>query len=70
MSACIRETGRGFFDGVCERENELHVLSATHHSFVQELLGRATIALTLDRYSHWKPGMGDQIVTAMEAATR
>src|SRR5215217_9641907 len=36
--------------------------------FVQELLGHATIALTLDRYSHWIPSMGDQTATAMEAA--
>lgn len=39
-----------------------------HPKFVQELLGHATIALTLDRYSHWIPSMGDQTATAMEAA--
>ena len=39
-----------------------------HPKFVQELLGHATIALTLDRYSHWIPSMGDQTARAMEAA--
>jgi integrase len=34
---------------------------------VQELLGHATIAMTLDRYSHVMPGMGDQTAAAMEA---
>jgi hypothetical protein len=39
-----------------------------HPKFVQELLGHATIAITLDTYSHVLPGMGDQTATAMEAA--
>jgi integrase len=33
--------------------------------FVQELLGYATIALTLDTYSHYLPLMGDQVAGAM-----
>jgi integrase len=39
-----------------------------HPKLVQELLGHATIAMTLDRYSHVLPGMGDQTATAMESA--
>jgi integrase len=39
-----------------------------HPKFVQELLGHATIAITLDTYSHVMPGMGDQVATAMEDA--
>jgi integrase len=35
---------------------------------VQELLGHATIAITLDTYSHVMPGMGDQTAAAMEDA--
>ena len=35
--------------------------------FVQELLGHATIAITLDTYSHVMPGMADH-TTAMEEA--
>jgi integrase len=31
----------------------------THPKFVQELLGHATVAKTLDTYSHVMPGMGD-----------
>ena len=39
-----------------------------HPKFVQELLGHATIAITLDTYSHVMPGMGDQTAKAMEDA--
>ncbi len=39
-----------------------------HPKFVQELLGHATIAITLDTYSHVLPGMGDQTATAMQEA--
>ena len=39
-----------------------------HPKFVQELLGHATIAMTLDTYSHYLPSMGDQAAAAMEAA--
>jgi len=37
-----------------------------HPKFVQELLGHATIAITLDTYSHVMPGMGDQTAVAMQ----
>ena len=37
-----------------------------HPKFVQELLSHATIAITLDTYSHVLPGMGDQTAAAME----
>ncbi len=40
----------------------------THPKFVQELLGHATIAITLDTYSHVLPGMGNQTARAMEDA--
>jgi integrase len=39
-----------------------------HPKLVQELLGHASIALTLDRYTHWVPSMGEQTAVAMEAA--
>src|SRR3712207_459654 len=39
-----------------------------HPKFVQELLGHANIASTLDTYSHVIPGMGDYAVRAMEDA--
>ena len=35
---------------------------------VQELLGHANIAITLDTYSHVIPGMGNQAAQAMEDA--
>jgi integrase len=38
-----------------------------HPKLVQELLGHATISITLDTYSHVLPGMGDQTVAAMES---
>jgi integrase len=37
-----------------------------HPKFVQELIGHATISITLDRYSHVIPPMGDQTRKAME----
>ena len=39
----------------------------THPKLVQELLGHATIAMTLVTYSLFLPSMGDQTVKAMEA---
>jgi len=39
-----------------------------HPKYVQELLGHAKIAMTLDRYSHWIPSIGDHTARAMEAA--
>src|SRR5215210_5322705 len=39
-----------------------------HPKFVQELLGHATIAITLDTYSHVMPSMGDATAKAMEGA--
>jgi integrase len=45
------------------------LLSRGHHpKLVQELLGHASVALTLGRYSHVLPGMGEQTAAAMEAA--
>jgi integrase len=37
-----------------------------HPKFVQELLGHANISITLERYSHVIPAMGDQTRKAME----
>ncbi len=39
-----------------------------HPKFVQELLGHATISITLDTYSHVLPGMGDAAAGAMDEA--
>jgi integrase len=39
-----------------------------HPKLVQDLLGHATIAITLDTYSHVLQGMGDQTAVAMEDA--
>jgi integrase len=41
--------------------------SNVHPKYVQELLGHASIALTLDTYSHVLPGMGDGIADIMDA---
>ena len=40
----------------------------THPKYVQQLLGHASIQLTLDRYSHWMPAMGKQTASAMDDA--
>jgi integrase len=39
-----------------------------HPKFVQEMLGHATIAITLDTYSHVLPGMSDGLASAMDEA--
>jgi integrase len=39
-----------------------------HPKFVQEMLGHATIAITLDTYSHVLPGMSDGLADAMDEA--
>jgi integrase len=39
-----------------------------HPTIVQELLGHATIAITLDTYSHVLPTMQDEAVIAMDSA--
>lgn len=39
-----------------------------HPKYVQELLGHASVAITLDTYSHVIPGMGNQAAKAMEDA--
>jgi integrase len=39
-----------------------------HPKYVQELLGHASIALTLDTYSHVIPGIGGGTASAMEDA--
>jgi integrase len=36
-----------------------------HPKIVQELLGRATVAMTLDKYSHYLPSMGNQASSTM-----
>ncbi len=43
----------------------LLLVRGVHPKFVQELLGHATIAMTLDTYSHYLPSMGDQAAGAM-----
>jgi integrase len=39
-----------------------------HVKYVQELLGHADVALTLNVYSHVLPDMGDAAASAMEEA--
>ena len=38
-----------------------------HPKFVQELLGHASVAITLDTYSHMLPGMGREVAKAIKA---
>ncbi len=39
-----------------------------HPKFVQELLGHASVSITLDTYSHMLPGMGGEAADAMSEA--
>ena len=40
----------------------------THPKFVQELLRHASVAFTLDTYSHMLPGMGSEAADAIGEA--
>jgi integrase len=44
----------------------LMLCEGVHIKLVQELLGHATISITLDTYSHVLPGMGDETAWAMD----
>ncbi len=44
------------------------VSRGVHPKLVQEFLGHSYVAITIDRYSHVLPGMGDQTAAAMDAA--
>ena len=39
-----------------------------HPKFVQELLGHASVSITLDTYSHMLPGMGGEAADAIGEA--
>ena len=65
-SGLVTKFGDQLFDW---RVSPTLLLSRGHHpKLVQELLGYASVATTLDRYSHVLPGMGDQTAVAREAA--
>ena len=44
------------------------LLKNVNPKVISELLGRATMSITLDTYSHVVPGMGKQTAKAMEDA--
>ena len=51
-------------DGACSLKPA--VSRGVHAKYVQELLGHATISVTLDTYSHVLPSMTYQTATTME----
>ena len=44
----------------------LMLCEGVHFKLAQDLLGHATIAITLDTYSHLLPGMDDEASGAMD----
>jgi integrase len=46
----------------------LLLLKGAHPRLVQELLGHASISITMDTYSHVLPGMDDGLADMMEEA--
>jgi integrase len=44
----------------------LHLGMGTHPKVVSDMLGHATVAITLDTYSHVTPGLGRQAAAAMD----
>ena len=48
-----------------------HLLAANvHPKIVQERLGHANIAITMDLYTHVMPGMQDEAASRVDAALR
>jgi hypothetical protein len=43
-------------------------ISRTHPKYAQHLADRASIQLTLDRYSHWMPSMDRNTADSMDEA--
>ena len=39
-----------------------------HPTMVQHLLGHSSVSMTLDKYSHWIPSMGEITADEMDAA--
>ena len=56
------------FHGLCHTCASLLFQKNVHPKFVQELLGHASVAITLDTYSHMLPGMGGEAAEAMGEA--
>ena len=54
------------FHGLRHTCASLLLTRVTHPILVQELLGHATVSITLDTYSHVLPSMGNQTATAVE----
>jgi len=48
----------------------LLLTKGVHPKIVSEMLGRSSIAITLDIYSHVIPGLGDAAAVAMEDVLR
>ena len=48
----------------------LLLTKGVHPKIVSEMLGHSSIAITLDTYSHVRPGLGDVAASAMEDALR
>jgi integrase len=46
----------------------LLIAAGAHPKAIQERLGHSTITMTLDRYGHLLPGLGDALADALEAA--
>ena len=64
--AGLRRTVR--FHDLRHRTATLLLSRNVHPKLVQEHLGHSSIAMTLDKYSHWVPSMGEQTAATMEAA--
>jgi integrase len=50
------------------RGDACYVGRRVHPKLVQRFLGHASIAMTLDRYSHWIPSMGKHAADGMDEA--
>ncbi len=46
----------------------LLIAAGAHPKAIQERLGHASITMTLDRYGHLLPGLGDSLADALDSA--
>lgn len=66
LLSCAGLSGRGItFHDLRHTCASLLFQRNVHPKFVQELLGHASVAITLDTYSHMLPGMGGEATDAM-----
>jgi integrase len=70
----VRSSGHGLslhglrFHDLRDTCASLLIAAGAHPKAIQERLGRSSITMTLDRYGHLLPGLGDALADALDTA--